>query len=310
MNLRTFDLNLLRVLAALLAEQSTVKAAERVGLSQSAVSAALGRLRAALEDPLFVRQGQRIVPTDFARSLEAPLKGILDDLARLLQEHVDFDPTVVAQSFKIAASDFFAVMLMPKLADILATRAPLMQVQLVDLLPESYAGILERTGIDLALVPKTDFPPWSAHQPLFHSRFVMIARQGHPGLGRSGVVPGAEVPMDLFCDLGHVVFSPEGNLRAMGDAALARVGRSRRVVMTMPVFTGVCIAVAGSDLVALVPEQLALDMAPRLGLAVYGTPMPLPAATICMLWHKRSTSTPAHRWFRSVVAEVLGGLDA
>ena len=201
-----------------------------------------------------------------------------------------------------------AVMLMPRLAAILADRAPQMQVQLVDLLPESYSGILERTGIDLALVPQTDFPPWSAHQPLFQSRFVMIARRGHPRLRQAGVVPGAEVPMDLFCDLGHVVFSPEGNLRAMGDAALARAGRMRRVVMTMPVFSGVCIAVAGSDLVALVPEQLAVAMADRLGLEVHLPPMALPAATICMVWHKRSSGTAAHRWFRSVVAEVLGAL--
>ena len=309
MNLHAFDLNLLRVLNALLAEQSTVRAAERIGLSQSAVSAALGRLRAALDDPLFVRQGQRIVPTDFARSLEMPLKTILDDLGKLLLEHVDFDPSNVAQSFKIGASDFFAIMLMPRLADIMSRRAPHMQVQLVDLVPDSYVGILERTGVDLALVPKTDFPPWSAHQSLFHSRFVMIARSGHPRLKRSGVPAGAVVPMDLFCDLGHVVFSPEGNLKAMGDAALAHVGRTRRVIMTMPVFSGVCMAVAGSDLVALVPEQLASHMAPRLGLEIYIAPMSMNAANICMLWHKRSTGTAAHRWFRGVVAEVLGALE-
>ncbi len=308
MNLRTLDLNLLRVLSALLAEQSTVRAAARVGLSQSAVSAALGRLRAALDDPLFVRQGQRIVPTDFAQSLEVPLKSILDDLEALLLRHAEFDPSGVAQSFKVAASDFFAVMLMPRLADILTRRAPQMQAQLVDLLPNSYVGILEREGVDLALVPKTEFPTWSEHQVLFQSRFVMIARNGQPRLDRSGVRPGDVVPIDLFCDLGHVVFSPEGNLKAMGDAALARIGRTRRVVMTMPVFTGVCIAVAGSDLVALVPEQLAGRMARLLGLSIYQPPMPLKAADICMLWHKRSTATAAHRWFRGVVAEVLGTL--
>ena len=308
MNLRAFDLNLLRVLNALLAEQSTTKAAERIGLSQSAVSAALGRLRGAFDDPLFVRHGQRIVPTDFALSLELPIKAILDDLEKLLLEHFVFDPSNVAQSFKIGASDFFAVMLLPKLADILSRRAPHMQVQLVDLVPDSYAAILERTGVDLALVPKTDFPPWSEHQPLFQSRFVMIARSGHPRLERSGVHPGAVVPMDLFCDLGHVIFSPEGNLKAMGDAALARVGRTRRVIMTMPVFSSICIAVAGSDLVALVPEQLASHMGPQLGLEIYFAPMSMNAANICMLWHKRSTGT-AHRWFRGVVAEVLGALE-
>ncbi|MDP4033903.1 MAG: LysR substrate-binding domain-containing protein [Pseudorhodobacter sp.] len=133
-------------------------------------------------------------------------------------------------------------------------------------------------------------------------------RSYHPRLARSGVPPGTVVPLELFCDLGHVVFSPEGNLKAMGDAALARMGRIRRVIMTMPVFSGVCIAVAGSDLVALVPEQLALRMAPGLGLEIYLPPMPLNVANICMLWHKRSTGTAAHLWFCNTVAEVLGAL--
>jgi len=95
----------------------------------------------------------------------------------------------------------------------------------------------------------------------------------------------------------------------MGDAALAQIGRARRVVMTMPVFSGVCNTVAGSEMVALVPEQLALRMAPRIGLSIYAAPMPIPEAVMCMLWHKRSTSTPAQQWFRGVVGEVLGALD-
>lgn len=308
MNLRSFDLNLLRILAALLATQSTVRAAETVGLSQSAVSAALGRLRSALGDPLLIRQGQRLVPTDFARGLEVPLKTIFDDLEHLLGKHLDFDPSGLTQSFKIAASDFFAVMLMPRLADVLSRRAPRVQVQMVDLLPDSYAGILERPGVDLALVPKTDFPTWSAHEPLFLSRFVMIARQGHPRLEPCGLTRGDMVPMDLFCELGHVVFSPEGNLKAMGDAALAKLGRTRRAVMTMPMFSGICVAVAESDLVALVPEPLATRMASLLNLTYYETPMPLNAAQICMVWHKRSSGSGVHRWFRNIVAEVLSPL--
>lgn len=309
MNLRTFDLNLLRVLNALLAEQSTVRAAEKIGLSQSAVSAALGRLRVALGDRLFVRQGQRIVPTDFARSLELPLKNILDDLEALLSDQDRFDPSSAVHSFKVAGSDFFAEMLMPQLAEILSRTAPGMRVQLVDLVPDNYVGTLERAGIDLALVPKTDFPEWSEHRPVFRSGFVVIARRSHPRLERAGVQAGTVVPIDLFCDLGHVVFSPEGKLKALGDAALARVGRSRRVVMTMPVFSGVCNAVSGSDLIALVPEQLAARLAPRLSLEIYGVPVPMAEASICMVWHKRSTSAPPHRWFREVVHEVLAPLD-
>ncbi|PKP63162.1 MAG: LysR family transcriptional regulator [Alphaproteobacteria bacterium HGW-Alphaproteobacteria-8] len=276
----------------------------------SAISAAMGRLRVKLNDPLFVRQGQRIVPTDFALGLELPLQKILHDLETLLSSADRFDPQAVAQSFKVAGSDFFAELLMPKLSEALAQAAPRMQVQLVDLVPNDYVSTLERAGIDLALVPRTDFPEWSDHQQVFRSRFVMIARRGQPRLKRMGVAPGTVVPIDLFCDLGHVVFSPEGKLKAMGDAALARVGRERRVVMTLPVFSGVCNAVAGGDLVALVPEQLAVHLAPRLGLETFAAPMPLRDAQMCMLWHKRSTATPAHRWFRNIVAEILAPLES
>jgi DNA-binding transcriptional LysR family regulator len=310
MNLSKFDLNLLRVLDALLHEQSTVKAGERIGLSQPAVSSALGRLRHAFNDPLFVRERQHIVPTQYAKSLELPLRRILDDVEALVAGPDRFDPAGAEQSFKISGSDFFAEMLMPPLAELLSRLAPKIQVQLVDLVPDNYVGTLEKHGIDLALVPKSNFPGWIDYIPAFQSRFVTIARARHPALERAGVRRGDFVPIDLFCDLGHVVFSPEGNLKAMGDAALARIGRERRVVMTLPVFGGVCNAVAGSDLVALVPDQFARKVAPRLGLAIYAPPMPLNPALICMIWHKRNTRHPTHRWLRETVLKILSPLNA
>lgn len=310
MNLLNFDLNLLRVLDALLHEQSTVKAGERIGLSQPAVSSALGRLRHALNDPLFVREGQRIVPTPYAKSLEFSLRRILNEIEELIAGPDSFDPAKAEQNFKISGSDFFAEMLMPPLAKLLSRLAPKIQVQLVDLVPDNYVGTLEKHGIDLALVPKIDFPAWIDSMPAFRSTFVMIARSGHPRLDRAQVKPGDVVPIDLFCDLGHVVFSPEGNLKAMGDAALARIGRERRVVMTMPGFGGVCNAVAGSDLVALMPEQLARKVSPRLGLEIYNPPMLINPALICMIWHKRNTSHPTHRWLREMVLKLLSRLNA
>ncbi|MGP1394930.1 MAG: LysR family transcriptional regulator [Inquilinaceae bacterium] len=309
MNLSAFDLNLLRVLDALLREGSTVKAGERIGLSQPAVSAALGRLRQALGDRLFVRHGQGLEPTDFARSLELPLREILDRLEHLLSGPGDFDPTTADVTFKLSGSDFFAEMLMPRLADQVSRRAPGMRVQLVDLVPDSYVDTLERYEVDMALIPATTLPDWVDHKPVFRSHFAVIARIGHPGLERAGVKPGDIVPIDLFCDLGHVLFSPEGRLRAMGDAALARVGHERRVVMTMPVFSGVYRAVSESDLIALIPHQLARRIAPKAGIAVYRTPMPVDPALIVMIWHKRSTATPPHRWLRELIAEILLPLD-
>lgn len=305
MNLSAFDLNLLRILDALLTEKSTVRAAEKVGLSQPAVSSALGRLRSLLDDPLFVRHGQCIVPTDYAASLEIPLKQILDDLAALLSHQESFEPATAACSFKIAGSDYFAEMLMPQLAQRLCANAPKIQIQLVDLMPADYVASLENHSVDLALVPKVEFPNWVECQTVFVSSFVMVARQGHPRLKRAGLKPFDTVPIDLFCDLGHIVFSPEGRLKAMGDAALSRLGRERKVAMTMPAFGGIASAVAESDLVALLPEPLAQKIAVSKGLAIYAAPVPLPRAQMCMIWHKRHSGSGAHRWLRDTVQSLI-----
>ena len=309
MDLSGFDFNLLRVLDALLQEKSTVRAGQRIGLSQPAVSAALGRLRHALGDPLFVRQGQKLVPTDFALSIEHQVQEIVDRIARLLAHPSDFDPAKSIASFRLSGSDFFAEMLMPQLADTLSRIAPGMTVQLVDLVPDNYVGTLERREIDMALVPQMDFPEWTDHAPAFMSSFYAIARKGHPRLKRAGIKTGDVIPIDLFCDLDHVLFSPEGKLKAMGDAALAKVGRARRVVMTLPVFSGVANAVAGSDLISMVPCQLAVKLAPRIGLTVHPLPMPINEVRLCLVWHRRATVNRAHEWLRQTVLQVLSDLD-
>jgi DNA-binding transcriptional LysR family regulator len=200
-------------------------------------------------------------------------------------------------------------MLMPQLADHLSRYAPGMRVQLVDLVPDSYIDTLDRYHVDLALIPEIAFPDWIDHERLFLSTFVAIARKGHERLARAAIAPGQTIPIDLFCDMQHVLFSPEGKLTAMGDAALARVGRTRRVAMTMPVFSGVYNAVAQSDLIALIPSQLARRMADRVGFEIYQAPMPIPSAVIAMIWHRRATQTPAHRWLREQIALLMKPMD-
>lgn len=308
-NLINFDLNLLRVLDALLREGSTVRAGQRLGLSQPAVSAALGRLRAGLNDDLFLRRGKGLEPTQFALSLEAPLRDLLDGIQILLSRGGPFDPATSTARFKISGSDFFAELLMPELAERLLRHAPGMRVHLVDLVPDNYIDTLERYEVDLALVPALALPDRIEAQPVFRSSFSVIARQDHPCIAQAGLAPGDMMPMDLFCDLGHVLFSPEGNARAMGDAALAKVGRERRVVMTMPVFSGVYRAVAGSDLIALLPTKLARHIAGGVGLCIYAPPMAIVPVQILMIWHRRQSGWPAHQWLRGQIAGLLAPLD-
>ncbi|MCR9109914.1 LysR family transcriptional regulator [Marivita sp. XM-24bin2] len=308
MNFATFDLNLLKVLDALFREGSTTRAGARLGLSQSAVSSALTRLRHALNDPLFVRHGNTLVATEFAEGLRHTLPDQLERLQALLSPPKAFDPLQAEGTFKISAADFMAEMLMPQLGDLLLRQAPGLRAQLVDLVPYDYIESLERYEADLALIPDRDLPSWISREPLFRSSFVVVARDGNPGI--AGLTPGDIMPFDVFCGLHHVLFSPEGKLSSMGDDALARVGRSRRVAMTVPVFTGVCRVVSESELIALLPRQLAEKVSKEYGLVLFQPPMRVDPALIVGIWHKRADRAPMASWMREQVFNLLRRLDA
>jgi DNA-binding transcriptional LysR family regulator len=236
-----------------------------------------------------------------------PLREHLDSLQRLLSGPERFDPATAAASFRIAGSDFFGEMLMPVLTRRLLEEAPGVRVHLLDLVPSSYTDTLDRYLADLALIPRSDAPEWIEWEPLFRSSFCLIARAGHPRL--TGVEAGVALPMDLFCELPHALMSPEGRPRAIVDDALAKVGRQRRVVVTLPYFGGICRSVATGDIVAMIPRQLARAMAGPLGLVLYEAPLPVPVPLIGMVWHRRATSAPPHRWLREQVAAILRPLD-
>jgi len=306
-NFATLDLNLLRILDAILREGSTTRAGERLGLSQSAVSNALNRLRHSLDDTLFVRHGNQLVPTDFAASIKDGLREELNRLEGLLTPPANFDPLQAQGNFKISASDFFAELLMPPLGDHLSRVAPGITAQLVDLVPYNYPESLERYQADMALIPDMPLPEWINREPLFHSSFSVIGRAANAAL--SSFQSGGEISLETFCELSHVLFSPEGKMSAMGDAALAKVGRKRQVAMTLPVFSGVCRAVSESDLIALVPTQLAQNVSTGFDLKYFAPPFEIAPALIIAIWHKRSDENPMAKWMRQQIFDLMKPLD-
>ena len=306
MNLSGFDLNLLKVLDALLSEGSTVAAGRRIGLSQPAVSAALARLRLSLGDPLFVRQGQRLVPTDFATALRTPLRTALDDLDGLLSGGRAFDPTTDGARFVLTGSDFFAELLMPLLARDVLPGAPGLTFQMVELEPSDYMLHIREGRADIALVPAATVGDWAESRIVFTSPFAVICRAGHPAA--AALAEDDIFPLDLFCALPHVTFSVEGLLATQSDRVLAGMGLSRRVAMTVADFSGVYRAVAQSDLVAVIPRELAVHAARALPLRLFRLPIPVGPVPIAMAWHRRSSQNPAHRWLRATLARLLAGL--
>ena len=307
MNFATLDLNLLKVFDAMMREGSTTRAGQRIGLSQPAVSAALGRLRHALGDELFVRHGQGVVPTDYARAVETPIRETLERLEALLHRK-PFDPAQSDAVLRFSALDFMSEMLVPRLMEILRRDAPGMRLQHLDLVPDNYIEMLDAQSLDMALLPALKVPEWVETRPLFRSPFALIARRGHSRLARAGLDSGDTIPLDLFCDLDHGLCSPDGKLRAMTDDALDRLGRQRRVVLSTPFFAGLIRVVRESDVIAMIPGQLARAVAKREGLALYAAPLEMPCPLIVMHWHRRSSGNPAQGWFRDRVAEILGAL--
>jgi DNA-binding transcriptional LysR family regulator len=310
MNIQRFNLNLLKVLDALLSEGSTIGAAERVGLSQPAVSSALGRLRRDLADPLFVRRGLHLEPTDFALSLAAPVRGIIEETERLLAGSEAFKPDLACGVVRMAGTDFFAEMLIPQLIRRLRKEAPGIQIQMLNLAPEDHLIMLERYNVDIALLPERHFPGWAEAQPLFSARFSVVASEQHPELERAGLAAGAVLPLNLFCEIPHAIMSPQGKLHTATDAALAEQGLARHVMLSLPSFTAICAAVAQTDLIAVVPTQLAYALQGRYGLRIFEPPLEIAAPTLCAVWHRSSAASPMKRYVRDLAADILGASKA
>jgi len=306
MNFSAFDLNLLRVFDALMVERGVTRAGSRIGLSQPAVSSALNRLRAILDDQLFVRSGTQMVPTPRAEDIAPAVAEALARVEAALFGDVRFDPATLERTFTLQGADFFSVLLMPALSRRLATAAPGVRLRMLDTARGDIERLLRDDVIDLSLEPSISMPEWVASDHALMSPFLVIAARGHPALAT--VPPGDRFPLDLYCALPHAIRSVDGTMSGVIDEGLERIDRSRRVVLALPNFQGVATTVAEGELIAAIPEQFARAYADRLGLALYALPMPTAVPEIRMYWRRRNSGNPVHAWLRSMVREACADL--
>ncbi|MCF7222231.1 LysR family transcriptional regulator [Marilutibacter chinensis] len=295
-DLRRMDLNLLVTLDALLVERNVTRAAERLHLSQPAVSVQLSKLRAALDDPLLLPGPRGMRPTARAEALHVPLREALEALQQAVAPTGPFDPATAERDWRVAASDYAAsTVVHPALAG-LRVAAPDTRLAIVRMVPAQIARQAEQGGIDLAFHTLDDAPPELRQRRLFAERYVLVGRADHPRLRRRPTLA-------QFCRLEHVIVSPDGGgFRGATDEALALRGLSRRVVLSVPHFLFVPSAVADTDLVAMLPERLAARYPT---LRVVEPPVEVPAFELVMLWHERVHRDPAHQWLRGHIAASL-----
>jgi DNA-binding transcriptional LysR family regulator len=301
-HLSAVDLNLAPVLHALLAERSVSRAAKRLGLSQSATSHALARLRDVLGDPLLVRSKDGLVPTPRALALEEPVERAVRSLEGTFLARPSFDPGTARRRFVIATSDYVEIILLPGLISRLAEDAPG-----VDLLVRSVEGgaddELRRGEIDLVLTVHQDGAEGGALRGvrLFDDDFVCMMRAGHP------LAEGA-LDVARFASARHALIAPGGRPGGPVDRALAELGLARRVALSVPHFLLAQHVIARTDLVLTIARRIAETFAGLLPLAVVESPLALPGFTIGMRWGERNDADPGHAWLRQRLVEAARGL--
>jgi len=300
-DLKSMDLNLLKALDALLDEHSVTRAAARLGLTQPAMSGMLTRLRERFGDPLFVRAQRGVVPTRRALELAQPVKQLLRGIDALLQPD-RFEPASAAMTLSIGATDYaLRAIAVPFLAA-LRRQAPGIRVAVLPVEDERLQQRLERGELDLALVTPDSTPADLHARRLFDERYVCVMRRDHPAAADAGA--GNGLSLDVFCALDYALVSyAGGGFAGVTDAALAALGRQRRVTLYVTSFLILPEILRASDLAAVVPRRLAAGMD---GLAMFEPPLAIPGFTKTVAWHERTHRDPAHRWLRELLFQTCG----
>lgn len=294
-DIRNLDLNLLKAFDALLDERSVTRAAERLGLTQPAVSGMLVRLREGFDDPLFVRAPRGVVPTLRAVALGPAIKQILAETEALLQP-VSFDPATAHFALHLAATDYALQAIVAPFIAALRQRAPRICVAVRPMEDALVLSQFERGDVDIAFMTPQTAPPDLHARGLFDEQYVCVLRADHPDAA------APTLSLDRFCALDHALVSYSGQpFFGVTDTALAQVGRRRRVALSVTSFLILLKVLRTTDLIAVAPKRLLGDAE---GLVFREPPVPIPGFTKLAAWHERTHRDLGHQWVRDLLFEV------
>lgn len=291
MNLNRADLPLLVSLSVLLEEANVTRAAARLHISQPALSAQLARLRLVLDDPLLLpsETGRGMVPTERGRTLQEPLRELLERLDALVGRRDSFDPAAAVRTFRVAANDNATAMLGIGLLRRVAASGAGLRMAFRDIPPASAARALEQGEIDILMASRRAIPAGLVTADLFEDRFGVAQRKGHP----RGTGP---IDLDTYCAGRHVIISSAGAFDSPIDAELARRSLRRQVVAALPNYALVPLALAATDFFCTLPQRFLERHAGVLDHVAL--PLVLPSVALTMAWHPRSEHDAAQRWLR------------
>lgn len=298
-NVRRLDLNLLLAFEALIAERSVTRAAERMSVGQPAMSASLARLRTFFGDPLLVREGRSLVPTPRALELTASFQEALDLIDSTVRASRGFDPQTAHRAFTIMASDYVLLLLLSPLVAELEAEAPNLRLTIRPVAGD-YAEQIDRPQLDLLILPEEAADLEARSARLFSDRLVCAVDQGHPEVGE-------RLTQEQFRTLPLVSYRAtpgesmiERRFRELGIDRATAVGTESIVIQPL--------VLAGTRMMALIPERLGRHFAEQAGIRLLDPPYPLAPLHAAMFWVPRAGPDPGHRWLRDRVRQAAAAL--
>ncbi|AQV99284.1 LysR family transcriptional regulator (plasmid) [Cupriavidus necator] len=291
MNLRSIDLNLLLVFDTIYSERNISRAATKLALSQPTVSNALARLRERLDDPLFTRTPDGMVPTARAKTLADPIRQALDLIERGIRSDDAFDSARSDRCFVMAVEDYGETVILPRFSEWLAQTAPNIRLKIRPE-PGGQLGMAMKDGqVDLTL----DF--FVQHDPSFRNECVLtdslltLSQCDHSHLS-------GRLTLEQYLAQRHVALTPRAGSMSMIELALAKRGLRRHIAVEVPHFQSMPVLVQKTKLLCTLPKRMAHLYADNFGLATHTVPLRVPSFPIYLTWHRSADADPAHRWLR------------
>ncbi|WP_264367455.1 LysR substrate-binding domain-containing protein [Pantoea sp. RG18] len=297
-----YDLNLLPVLLVMMEERNVTRAAERLGITQPALSNALNRLRETLNDPLFIRERYGMRPTPKAEQLAQVVGAALSSIDKVILGQQDFDPLNATRLFTVAPNSYVEFIMMPAIVARLRSCAPGIRLRLTP-----FGNDVTETGVisgntDMVLGRIVEPPDNLVVQHLMNEGLSCVIRADHPLVGEN-------LSAEQYEQLKHVNVLPPGRMRAGLYQALEQRGLRRQVAVSVTHFLAVPEMIAVTDYCATLPRLICQHLSRDQRLRIIPAPVDLGTFPVEMGWHARYRDDPAHRWFRTLIAETAQSLS-
>src|SRR5450631_1395175 len=301
MNLKSIDLNLLVAFDALMSERSVSRAAAKLGITQSALSHALKRLRIMFGDPLMRRGPRGMEPTERAISLQQPMNGILANIHSIISTKLAFDPARTKRTFKLSMSDAMSVEALPLIVRRLRKCAPNIDLLISSSGPRDACARVANDEIELAIGVFPHKQEEFRNRELYSDTLVCVADRKHP------LLKHGRMDEKSYLASPHVTVAPNLDSGVQLDDIFAAMGLARRVVATVPHYIAVPALIRGTDLIAHTRRRLVNVLRISSNLVVFRIPVPIriPELSFEQIWHPRYEGDPGHRWLRDLIMDAV-----